>query len=242
MKYSTFIPFLLAAGTPAHDHLGFHEIRTAKDAKILPWATDDPGRAYDLTLKKVRDYWRLMPHFWKVTPEFKKKFRIGGDQFAMMLSSWTIYHAFTGDRAVVDDMSEQSGAYLANSLSPAGHAWPHLPYPCNLKKRADELVTLHKITGTLAAKTQPCDAGPSPMPIRVFTKTGGSQWPYVTKWTPTLRLFDSRLALKEGDGDEFLRLTHKPRRLAASWQWQALPHGGSLRAKRTGVSELQIQK
>jgi len=177
--------FPLFAG--AQERIGFHEVRLDSAGGILPWADAVPGRAYDITLRKVWDYWRLMPHSWESGPAFEglfgrtpglrrfyvmrtqDEFGVGGDQFAKSLSSWSIYYPFTGDRRLIDDMVEQAGIYLDHSLSPAGHPWPDLPYPCNLMKGAvydghlrfgpgvtqpdkagsfgAELVTLYKITG-----------------------------------------------------------------------------------------------
>jgi hypothetical protein len=256
------LALILLAVSPSfgqtHAKIGFHEVRMGPDGKILPWYSADPGLSYDHVLKKVWDYWRLMPHYWESGRAFEKdfgknpglrrfyvmrtqdEFGVGGDQFGMILSSWSIYYPYSGDRSVVDDMVEQADIYLKNSLSPPDHAWPNLPYPCNTKRRAvydgdliqgegytqpdkagsfgAELVTLYKITGdrkyldaatkiadTLASKTQPGDADHSPLPFRVDTRTGASTWDYTTNWTPTLRLFNSLVQLKQGDVDAYRR-------------------------------------
>jgi hypothetical protein len=256
--FCVFLSLVAFAQPPQTERLGFHDIRTDKAGNILPWYADDPARSYDHTLQLVWNYWRLMPNYWESTKEFETnfgktpglrkfyvtrtqdEFGIGGDQFGMILNSWSLYYAYTGDKAVLNDMLEQADVYLKNSLSGPGDAWPNLPYPVNLKKRAvydgdlimgegytqpdkagsfaAELVTLYKITGdrrwldaavkiagVLAAKTQPGDAEHSPLPFRVHTKTGESKWPYTSNWVPTLRLFESLIALKEGDTKSYQR-------------------------------------
>ncbi len=95
---------------------------------------------------------------------------VGGDQFAMILSSWALYYQYTGDPEVLADMRNQADTYLANGLSAANAEWPNFPYPCNTSKLlavydgdlvagknctqpdkagsfGAELVTLYKITG-----------------------------------------------------------------------------------------------
>jgi hypothetical protein len=163
----------------------FHDIRTDRDGKLLPWYSDDPGTAYDHVLGLLWSYWKYMPAFYELAPGGKpygglnvKKYLVfrtledqgvGGDQFAMLLSSWKLYYAYSGDREVLDNMIYQADYYLAHGLSAASSAWPNLPYPCNLTRDAvydgdltsgkditqpdkaasfaAELVDLYKITG-----------------------------------------------------------------------------------------------
>ncbi len=130
----------------------FHDIRTDRDGKLLPWYSDDPGTAYEHVLGLVWNYWKYMPAFYELAPGGKpygglnvKKYLVfrtledqgvGGDQFAMLLSSWKLYYAYSGDREVVDNMIYQADYYLAHSLSSRSSAWPNLPYPCNLTRNA----------------------------------------------------------------------------------------------------------
>lgn len=130
----------------------FHDIRTDRDGKLLPWYSDDPGTAYDHVLGLLWNYWKYMPSFYELAPGGKpyggldvKKYLVfrtledqgvGGDQFAMILSSWKLYYAYSGDREVLDNMIYQADYYLAHSLSPTSSAWPNLPYPCNLTRNA----------------------------------------------------------------------------------------------------------
>src|ERR1035437_4858183 len=197
MRAFKWIVTLIAAAWPAptgqaqsaevgkQRKLIFHDIRTDRDGKLLPWYSDDPGTAYDHVLGLLWNYWKYMPSFYELAPGGKpygglnvKKYLVfrtledqgvGGDQFAMLLSSWKLYYAYSGDREVLDNMIYQADYYLAHGLSAASAAWPSLPYPCNLTRNAvydgdltsgkditqpdkaasfaAELVDLYKITG-----------------------------------------------------------------------------------------------
>lgn len=137
--------------------VGFHPVRLDEKGDILPWAAADPGAAYDKTLNLVWFYWAHVPPYWDIQPERivngvkipSRKlgalnlpkymlFRtletqgIGGDQFAMLLSSWALYYQYSGDEAVKANMVYLADTYLAHGLSAADAAWPNLPYPCNM--------------------------------------------------------------------------------------------------------------
>lgn len=247
-----------------------HDIRTGADGYILPWHSDEPGIAYDHVLGLVWRYWKLMPNYWTNFPrEYGKRYRaragvkkymvqrtlddigIGGDQVAMVLDSWALYYAYTGDPEIVENMRYQADLVLADGFSRPGDAWPNLPYPCNTTNlpvydgdlvagkdftQPDkagslglQLAKLYQITGeqrylgaarkiaeTLAARIQPGDAERSPLPYRVNAVTGLVRDPYTTNWTPTIELFESLLALKQGGGETFPRA----RRLLLDWMKQ----------------------
>ena len=93
-----------------------------------------------------------------------------------------------------------------------------------------ELITLYKITGntryldaatkiadTLAAKVVPGDADHSPWPFRVHAQTGElpskAFGTYTSNWTPTLRLFEDLIALKQGEADKY----RKAHEMAIMW-------------------------
>lgn len=173
----------LAASIPTK--IGYHPVRLDGSGRILPWYAADPGIAYDHTLNLLWFYWDHVPAYWNVDVGQKPQgaidlpkymvFRtletagIGGDQFAMMLSSWALYYQYSGNQKVLDNMIYQADAYLDHGLSPATAAWPGIPFPCNMEKQlkydgdlilgkgvtqpdkaasfAAELVTLYKITG-----------------------------------------------------------------------------------------------
>ncbi len=142
---TSFVAAILASwigSVPAQaEHLVYHEIRTDAHGYIIPWYAPDPGVAYDRMLRSVWEFWKNM----KSCPNGVKYFMqhqvwahptedargIGGDQLAMALSSWNLYHAYSGDQSVLDNMTYMADYYLAHSLSPPGSAWPNLPYPYN---------------------------------------------------------------------------------------------------------------
>jgi len=64
-------------------------------------------------------------------PDFNDPRGIGGDQFAMALSSWRLYYPYTGNERVKANMYFIADYYLTHSLSPEGAKWPDLPFPYN---------------------------------------------------------------------------------------------------------------
>ncbi len=141
---------------PNSQRIGFHAVRRGPNGALLPWAAADPGAGYDKTLNLLWFYWAHVPPYWDSQPTrishgvsvpgsqlgaidipIYMLFRtletlgIGGDQFAMLLSSWDLYYRYTGNPAVKQNMIYLAETYLAHSLSPDTAAWPHLPYPCN---------------------------------------------------------------------------------------------------------------
>jgi len=68
----------------------YHQIRTGKDGKILPWYNDNPGIAYDRAIELVWKFWdnirtdlNGLPYYmnhqvWN--PRFNDPRGIGGDQ------------------------------------------------------------------------------------------------------------------------------------------------------------------
>ncbi|WP_255047622.1 hypothetical protein [Lacihabitans sp. CS3-21] len=56
---------------------------------------------------------------------------IGGDQFAMLLSSWQLLYQYTGDESVRENMKFIADYYLTHSLSPKDALWPNIPFPYN---------------------------------------------------------------------------------------------------------------
>ncbi len=49
--------------------VGFHPVRLDGKGNILPWASADPGTAYDKTLNLVWFYWAHVPPYWDIQPE-----------------------------------------------------------------------------------------------------------------------------------------------------------------------------
>lgn len=119
----------------------YFTIQIDRRGLIVPWYSPDFGDAFDVMLLSLWNYWRQIPeispgvkHYdvYRTRDNEPANIGVGGDQFAMMLSSWNLLHGYTGDRALVDDMIRMADHYLERALSPGDAAWPHLPFPCNL--------------------------------------------------------------------------------------------------------------
>ncbi|SRR5579871_36543 len=119
----------------------YHPIQTDDKGKIIPWYDKDPGTAYNHIIDIVWNFWDTMRHdmnglpyymnhqVWN--PDFNDPRGIGGDQFAMALSSWRLYYAYTGNERVKANMNFIADYYLTHSLSAADAKWPDLPFPYN---------------------------------------------------------------------------------------------------------------
>jgi hypothetical protein len=124
------------------DILGYHKIVSdPADGSILPWYSPDKGKSYDFVINSVWNFWNTMrsdknglPYYmnhqvWR--GDFNDRRGVGGDQFAMALSSWNLLYGYSGNEAVKEEMKFIADYYLTHSLSPADAAWPNLPYPYN---------------------------------------------------------------------------------------------------------------
>ena len=119
----------------------YHPIQTDRHGNIVPWYDENPGKAYNHVINAVWNFWDTMRHdmnglsyymnhqVWN--EEFNDPRGIGGDQFAMALSSWRLYYAYTGNERVKANMFFIADYYLTHSLSPADAKWPNLPFPYN---------------------------------------------------------------------------------------------------------------
>ena len=89
----------------------YHNIHlNAADNTILPWYSTDSGKSFDFVINKVWDFWNTMrsdknglPYYmnhqvWRA--DFNDRRGIGGDQFAMALSSWNLLYGYSGNEAV----------------------------------------------------------------------------------------------------------------------------------------------
>jgi len=120
--------------------LVFHPIATDSEGRIVPWMSADRGKAYDFVVRTVWDFWHSMrtdvnglPYYmnhqvWR--PENDPR-GLGGDQFAMALSSWQLLYRYSGDERVKENMKFIADYYLTHSLSPSHARWPSLPFPYN---------------------------------------------------------------------------------------------------------------
>lgn len=123
--------------------LVFHAIKTDKNGKIIPWYSEELGKAYSHTIQKVWSFWDTMridmnglPYYmnhqvWR--PNVNDARGLGGDQFAMALSSWQLLYQFTGNEKIKENMKFIADYYLTHSLSPDNALWATIPYPYNTK-------------------------------------------------------------------------------------------------------------
>jgi hypothetical protein len=122
--------------------LEYHPIQTDKNGNIVSWYNENPGIAYNHIINIVWNFWDTMRHdmnglpyymnhqVWN--PDFNDPRGIGGDQFAMALSSWRLYYTYTGNERVKANMYFIADYYLTHSLSAADAKWPNLPFPYNM--------------------------------------------------------------------------------------------------------------
>jgi hypothetical protein len=123
------------------DTIQYHAVRVDQaDGSILPWFSSDRGASYDTVLMLVWDFWKNMEtdsnglkyymnhQVWRPEHDLRG---LGGDQFNMALSSWTLLYAYTGDKSVLANMKYIADTYLERSLSNSSDAWPYVPYPYN---------------------------------------------------------------------------------------------------------------
>lgn len=119
----------------------YHQIQTDKNGKIIPWFDKSPGKSYNHIINLVWNFWDTMRHdmnglpyymnhqVWN--PAFDDPRGIGGDQFAMALSSWRLYYPYSGNERVKENMFFIADYYLTHGLSAPNTAWPNMPFPYN---------------------------------------------------------------------------------------------------------------
>jgi hypothetical protein len=119
----------------------YHKIKTDATGKILPWFSEEPGKAYSNVIQSVWYFWDTMrtdlnglPYYmnhqvWK--PEVNDARGIGGDQIQMALSSWRLLYQYTGNERIKENMRFMADYYLTHGLSPSATEWADIPYPYN---------------------------------------------------------------------------------------------------------------
>ena len=119
----------------------YHPIKTDKAGNIIPWYNENPGTSYSHVINLVWNFWDTMRHDLNGLPYYMNhqvwnaKFNdprgIGGDQFAMALSSWRLYYAYTGNERVKANMHFLADYYITHGRSPADCKWPNITFPYN---------------------------------------------------------------------------------------------------------------
>jgi hypothetical protein len=137
----TFLSLFIQLFSQGKEILIYHPIQTDKSGKIISWYSEDPGKSYNHVINLVWNFWDHMrqdmnglPYYmnhqvWN--PNFNDPRGIGGDQFAMALSSWTMLYPYTGNERIKANMSFIADYYLTHGLSPADSRWPNIPFPYN---------------------------------------------------------------------------------------------------------------
>src|SRR5581483_6457164 len=136
------IPIQAAEST---EQIGYHEVKTDSQGKIMPWYGNGPSQAYDHVIRLVWNFWHDMkpcangvPYYlqhqvWK--PEEDSR-GLGGDQISMALSSWALLYDYTGDSRVLDNMRLMADYWLAHGLSKVNDEWANLPFPYNTEQHS----------------------------------------------------------------------------------------------------------
>lgn len=124
-----------------NEMLIYHRIKTDNKGNIVSWYDQNSGTSYNHIINLVWNFWDTMrrdmnglPYYmnhqvWN--PAFNDPRGIGGDQFAMALSSWRLYYAYSGNEKVKANMSFIADYYLTHGLSPANCKWASIPFPYN---------------------------------------------------------------------------------------------------------------
>jgi hypothetical protein len=138
---------LAAASLPtarvvAAELLGYHEVRTDAQGRIVPWYGDGPSEAYDHVIRLTWNFWITMracpngvPYYllhqvWKADKDDPRG--LGGDQINMALSSWNLLYGYLGDPALHDNMRLMADYWMAHGIAPEDQLWGGLPFPYNL--------------------------------------------------------------------------------------------------------------
>ncbi len=123
------------------EKLIYHNIKTDASGKIIPWFNQDPGKSYSHIIQLVWNFWDTMrtdingiPYYmnhqvWR--PDHNDPRGIGGDQFAMALSSWRLLYVYTGNEKIKENMKFIADYYLSHGLSSPESVWPNIPFPYN---------------------------------------------------------------------------------------------------------------
>lgn len=171
------------------EKLLYHNIVVAEsENSILPWYSADLGKSYDFVVHATWNFWNTMrmdknglPYYmnhqvWR--GDFNDRRGVGGDQFAMALSSWNLYYGYSGNEAVKEEMKFIADYYISHSLAPADAEWPNIPYPYNT------LIYSGKYDGDMVLGpnfTQPDKAGSFALElVKLYKMTTAVRYPNIT--------------------------------------------------------------
>lgn len=123
------------------ERLLYHDIKTDRAGKIIPWFSELPGVAYNHVINLVWSFWDTMrtdmnglPYYmnhqvWH--PDVNDRRGIGGDQLQMALSSWRLLYQYTGNERIKENMKFIADYYITHGMSSPDARWPRIPYPYN---------------------------------------------------------------------------------------------------------------
>ena len=133
--------FCIHLSAQPKEMLIYHSIKTDKAGNIIPWYNENPGTSYNHVINLVWNFWDTMRYDLNGLPyymnhqvwnaNFNDPRGIGGDQFAMALSSWRLYYAYTGNERVKANMHFLADYYITHGRSPADCKWPNITFPYN---------------------------------------------------------------------------------------------------------------
>ncbi len=187
---------------------GYHPIQKDTAGNIMPWYNPNHGSSYNDAINRVWNFWKNLPlngngHKYYMTDHSYSpggsSNKVGGDQFAMALSSWTLFYAYSGDTDLVKDMVYIADHYLDNSMSLPTDSWPNIPYPCNIGDPTKAVYDGDYILGV--GFTQPDKAGSIGAELVNLYKITGRQ-----KYLDAAVKIANTLAVKVQPGDS----THSP--------------------------------
>ena len=124
----------------AQQVLVYHDIVRDSNGNLIPWYSPDLATSYDHDLSLIWNLWKNYPTDSNGLKHYMTDHTycttgcdnmIGGDQFAMALSSWALLYAYTGDSSIINDMVYIANTYLAHSLTPNNYFYANVPYSAN---------------------------------------------------------------------------------------------------------------
>jgi len=143
MKKKLFSLFVLASFfsiARSQQVLVYHDIVRDSSGNLIPWYSPDLATSYDHDLGLIWNLWKNYPTDSNGLKHYMTDHTycptgcsnmIGGDQFAMALSSWALLYAYTGDSSIISDMVYIANTYLAHSLTPNNYFYANVPYSAN---------------------------------------------------------------------------------------------------------------